>query len=74
MSRSKSDPKPKLGITPGDPAGIGPDITLAAYRQVSDIADIIVFANMTLLPLLLVLWHAESGRRQSRRSNSSASA
>lgn len=49
MSRSKSDPKPKLGITPGDPAGIGPDITLAAYRQVSDIADIIVFADMTLL-------------------------
>ena len=33
-----------------------------------------LLANMTLLPLLLVLWHAESGRRQSRRSNSSASA
>jgi len=33
-----------------------------------------LLANMTLLPLLLVLWHAESGRRHSRRSKASASA
>ena len=32
-----------------------------------------LLANMTLLPLLLVIWHAESGRSQSRSSNSSAS-
>ncbi|MDH4107321.1 MAG: MMPL family transporter [Gammaproteobacteria bacterium] len=33
-----------------------------------------LLANMTLLPLLLVLWHAEAGRRQVRRVKSSASA
>jgi 4-hydroxythreonine-4-phosphate dehydrogenase len=49
LSRSKSDPKPRLGVTPGDPAGIGPDITLAAFGQAKELAELVVFADLDLM-------------------------
>ena len=49
MSKSKSNAKPTLGVTPGEPAGIGPDICVESYGRANKIADLIYFADPDLL-------------------------
>lgn len=45
MSKSKS----RLAVTPGEPAGIGPDICLQAFKQNSQQAELIYFADPDLI-------------------------
>ena len=47
MSRSRS--KIRIGITPGEPAGIGPDICLAAHQIIESDAEPVFFADPELL-------------------------
>jgi 4-hydroxythreonine-4-phosphate dehydrogenase len=49
LSKSKSRDKPLLSITPGEPAGIGPDICILGHEQASQHADLIYYADIDLL-------------------------
>ncbi|GAB4223320.1 MAG: 4-hydroxythreonine-4-phosphate dehydrogenase PdxA [Gammaproteobacteria bacterium] len=40
---------PRIALTPGDPAGIGPDITLAIAHQLHPPVELVVIANAELL-------------------------
>lgn len=40
---------PRIGITPGEPAGIGPDICLQTLREASRIAEPVYFASSEML-------------------------
>jgi 4-hydroxythreonine-4-phosphate dehydrogenase len=48
LSKSKSD-RLRIAITPGEPAGIGPDICLTAFAEAQALADLIVIADPELL-------------------------
>lgn len=41
--------RPRIGITPGEPAGIGPDICLMAADRLAQIADITFFTSSDLM-------------------------
>ena len=41
--------KPRLSVTPGDPAGIGPDITLAAFERSRELAQLVIHAEPALM-------------------------
>jgi 4-hydroxythreonine-4-phosphate dehydrogenase len=45
LSKSKS----RLAVTPGEPAGIGPDVCLQAFQQNSQQAELIYFADPDLI-------------------------
>ena len=45
MSKSNS----RLAVTPGEPAGIGPDICLQAFRENSELAELIYFVDPELV-------------------------
>lgn len=45
MSKSKT----RLAVTPGEPAGIGPDICLQAFKQTSQLAELIYFVDPDLI-------------------------
>ena len=47
-SMTIKEPVPRIAITPGEPAGIGPDIVLAAAREKID-AELVVIADPALL-------------------------
>ena len=42
-------PAPKIGITPGEPAGIGPDVCLLAYREIAREAQLVLYTDPNLL-------------------------
>ena len=42
-------PKPLIGITMGDPAGIGPEVIVAAYPELTDVADLVVVGDATVM-------------------------
>ncbi len=52
MSRSKSSPEPgqhpRLAISPGEPAGIGPDICIAAHTQISQHCEPVYYGSISL--------------------------
>lgn len=41
--------RPRIGITPGEPAGIGPDISLMAFSRFKDDADLVFFTDIALM-------------------------
>ncbi len=41
--------KTRLAVTPGEPAGIGPDICLQAFEQTSQLAELIYFVDPDLI-------------------------
>lgn len=41
--------RPSIGITPGDPAGIGPDVCLLAWQVLAPEADLVFFSDPELL-------------------------
>lgn len=41
--------RPRIGITPGDPAGIGPDVCLQAFAELKPHADLIFFTDPELM-------------------------
>jgi 4-hydroxythreonine-4-phosphate dehydrogenase len=45
---SVSDPTPRIALTPGEPAGIGPDLCLALARQPRDV-ELVLIADPALL-------------------------
>ena len=49
MSNSKSDARPALVVTPGEPAGIGPDICLIAHEAGQDIARLTYIADPLMI-------------------------
>ena len=59
---------PRIGITPGDPAGIGPDICLQAFQEFEAEAELVFYTNPGLMAArarklgLEVTIHGESKR------------
>jgi 4-hydroxythreonine-4-phosphate dehydrogenase len=41
--------KPLVGITMGDPAGIGPEVTVAAFPDLGDVAQVVVIGDATVM-------------------------
>ncbi|MBT4160851.1 MAG: 4-hydroxythreonine-4-phosphate dehydrogenase PdxA [Gammaproteobacteria bacterium] len=65
---------PRIGITPGEPAGIGPDICLLACHEVSKLAEAIYYADPDLLReraalLKLDVDISDTGRYESGKLN-----
>lgn len=49
MSKSKSNTAQRIAITPGEPAGIGPDICVAAFSDIREICEAVYFADPSLI-------------------------
>lgn len=41
--------KPRIGVTMGDPAGIGPEVILSALPDLTDVADIVVVGDASVM-------------------------
>ena len=40
---------PRIGITPGEPAGIGPDVCLQTFETIAEIAEPLYFCSRQLM-------------------------
>lgn len=62
----------RIGLTMGDPAGIGPEVTRAALAELGDVADWVIYGPEALYPAIEARFEPSDGPRDAVERSASA--